>query len=76
MNLHFDVSKSELGGVFMLQTDTVKNKLPYQTFKEKLTNYVMKNLDGVKNLKFSILHLKNPFELLEKDEPIGLRDKE
>ena len=34
----------------------------------------MENLDGVKDIHIEILHPKDPFEGLEKEEPIELTD--
>ena len=44
LKFHFEEENIELGGVLTLFTEKVKKKLPYQVFKDKLINYVMKNL--------------------------------
>ena len=68
LNFHFEGAKPEIGGALTLCTEKVKKKLPCQVFKEKLTNYVMTKLDGGKDLHIAILHLKDPFEKVEKEK--------
>ena len=58
-----------------MRTERVKRKLPYQVFKDKLTNYVMTNLDGGKDIQILILNLRDPFEEPEKDKPIHPTDE-
>ena len=50
LKFHFEEENTELGGVLTLFTEKVKKKLPYQVFKDKLINYVMKNLYEGKDL--------------------------
>ena len=35
LNIHFEGTKPELGGVLTLRTEKVKHKFPYQVFKDK-----------------------------------------
>ena len=60
-NFYFEGAKPELDGVLTVRTEKVKKKIPYQVFKDKLTNYIMTNLDVGKYIHILIFHLKGPF---------------
>ena len=72
----FEGAKAEIGAVLGRKHEKMKNKVMYDDFIEKWTNYLTSNMTGARDVVKTIIDRDDMDTRIDEDEPVDLTEEE